>query len=102
MGNLSLVHRVLDKFQKKFPEELAEMIEALESGDIERVAHIAHRVKGTSASVSAKELAKAAAEIEDLGKTGRATDIPARMDRLGDEWNKYLYEVEALLADEVG
>ncbi len=54
MGNIDLVNRVLKKFQTRFPEELAEMKQALECGDSERIARVAHRVKGTSASVSAK------------------------------------------------
>ncbi len=98
MGNLNLVHRVLNKFQKRLPEELAEMKKALECGDMERIAHVAHRVKGTSASVSAKGLARAAAEIEDLSRAGRATDISSRIDRLGDEWGKCLNEAVMLLS----
>lgn len=98
MGNLNLVHRVLSKFQKRLPEELAEMNKALERGDMGRIAHIAHRVKGTSASVSAKGLALAAAEIEDLSRAGRATDIPARIEHFRDEWEKCLDEAVVLLS----
>ena len=98
MGNLNLVHRVLSKFQKRLPEELAEMNKALECGDMERIAHIAHRVKGTSASVSAKGLAQAAAEIEDLSRANRATDIPARIEHFRNEWEKCLDEAVVLLS----
>ena len=98
MGNLNLMHRVLNKFQKRLPEELAEMKKALERGDTERIARIAHRVKGTSASVSAKGLARAAAEIENLSRAGRATDISARIERLRDEWEKCLNEAVMLLS----
>lgn len=98
MGNLNLVHRVLTKFQKRLPEELTEIEEALECGDMERIARVAHRVKGTSASVSAKGLARAAAEIEDLSRAGRATDIPTRIEHFRDEWEKCLDEAVMLLS----
>lgn len=98
MGNLNLVHRVLTKFQKRLPEELADMQKALECGDMERIAHIAHRVKGTSASVSAKGLAQAAAEIEDLSRAGRAMDISPRIERFRDEWEKCLNEAVMVLS----
>ena len=36
MGNIDLAQRVLEKFQQRIPEELAELEKALQLGDAER------------------------------------------------------------------
>jgi len=75
MGNVDLVRRVLEKFQTRLPEELAELEKALEGADMERLARIAHRVRGSSATVSAEGLAQAAAEVEDASRAGHVADV---------------------------
>jgi HPt (histidine-containing phosphotransfer) domain-containing protein len=90
MGNLDLVQRVLDKFQQRLPEELAELERMLELNDAEQVARVAHRIRGNSASVSAQGLQQAAAEIEDLSRMGRVTDVPVHVEHLRSEWQRYL------------
>ena len=98
MGNIGLVQRVLQKFEERMPEEFKDMESALESGDIDRVASLAHRVKGSSASVSAEGMMHAAAEIETAGRSGCETDLSERMVRLRDEWKRYLEYVPTVLA----
>ncbi|MBN2295442.1 MAG: Hpt domain-containing protein [Pirellulales bacterium] len=88
MGNIQLVERILNKFQQRMPEELEELEKALELSDTEQIARIAHRVKGTSASVSASTLQQAATEIEDLSRAGRITEIPVRIEQLRGEWDR--------------
>jgi HPt (histidine-containing phosphotransfer) domain-containing protein len=88
MGNLDLVQRVLKMFCQRIPEEMGTMEKALELKDTEQIARVAHRVKGSSASVSADGVARAAAEIEEVSRAGRMTDISASIGRLHDEWDK--------------
>jgi HPt (histidine-containing phosphotransfer) domain-containing protein len=85
MGSIDLVHRVLDKFQQRLPEELEAMEKALELGDTEQVGRIAHRVRGSSATVSAERIMQAATEIESASREGRPAELPARLDHLRDE-----------------
>ena len=94
MGNLDLVRRVLDKFQSRFPEEMLEIHNALDAGDTELVSRVAHRVKGTSASVSAKGLAQAAAELEELTRSKSGTNFTVCVNRLNKEWERFRNEVE--------
>jgi HPt (histidine-containing phosphotransfer) domain-containing protein len=61
---------------------------AMELGDAERLARIAHRVKGSSATMSAEGLRQAAAEIEIASREGRMMDVPVCIERLRDEWRK--------------
>lgn len=88
MGNIDLVQRVLDKFQQRLPEELDAMEKALQLGDTEQVARIAHRVRGSSATVSAESLAQAATEIEHASREGRPAELPARIENLRDQMRK--------------
>jgi HPt (histidine-containing phosphotransfer) domain-containing protein len=98
LGNIDLVQRVLHKFEQLLPEALAELEAGLDLEDAERIARVAHRIKGNSANVSAKGLQQAAAEIEDLSHSGRLTDIPLSFERLRAEWDRYLDYASTLLS----
>ena len=98
MGNIDLVQQVLKMFKERIPEEMHTIERALELQDTEEIAHVAHRVKGSSATMSADGLMRAAAAIEDAGREGRVTDLPAGIEHLHDEWEKYLDCAEALLS----
>jgi HPt (histidine-containing phosphotransfer) domain-containing protein len=89
MGNLDLVQRLLEKFEQWIPEELAELDQALALDDPQRVAQVAHRIKGSSASISAQSLQRAAAEIVELSREGRLADLPASVGQLHGEWERY-------------
>lgn len=89
MGNLELAERVLAKFAERFELDLAELERHLNGEDREQIAGIAHRIKGSSANVSAEGLRAIAAEIEQLGRSQQYAEIPARMDQLRCEWIRY-------------
>jgi HPt (histidine-containing phosphotransfer) domain-containing protein len=90
LGNLDLVVRVLDKFEQRLPEELAELERAVELGDAAKIALAAHRIKGNSSNISAAGLQQAAAEIEDLSRAGQVADIPPRLQKLHGQWQRYV------------
>jgi HPt (histidine-containing phosphotransfer) domain-containing protein len=85
MGNIDLVRRVLGKFQQRLPAELAELEGAWKLDDLEQVARVAHRVRGSSATVSAEGLARAASAIEEAGRGGRAAKIPEYIEQFRHE-----------------
>jgi HPt (histidine-containing phosphotransfer) domain-containing protein len=89
MGNLDLMERVLDKFEQRLPEELAELERVLELGDAAMVAQVAHRIKGNTSNVSAAALRRVAEEIEDLGRAGQVAD-KALLTNLREQWHKYI------------
>jgi HPt (histidine-containing phosphotransfer) domain-containing protein len=98
MGDVGLVQRVLKTFQERMPEEMETIEKSLLSRDAEQIAHIAHRVRGCSASMSADGLMRAATEIEEASRQGRLSDLPAGIEHLRDEWEKYLDCAAALLS----
>jgi Amt family ammonium transporter len=90
MGNLDFVERVLERFQERFPQQLAELERLLETKDAEQLAMAAHRIKGNSANVSATGLHRVAGEIEGLCRANRLGEIPRHVDRLHREWARYV------------
>jgi HPt (histidine-containing phosphotransfer) domain-containing protein len=102
MGNIDLVQRVLDKFESRLPEELAELDRMLEQEDAAKIALVAHRIKGNSSNVSATSLRHAAGEIEELSRAGRVADARAQMDCLHGEWRRYVESRDELRASIAG
>jgi len=96
MGNLEFVDRVLTKFQQRFGEHLDELEQAVAQDDAERVALLAHRLKGESASVAAGALRDRAGEIEALGRAGRIASIPDCLQRLRGDWARFTESVSTL------
>ncbi len=90
MGNLDFVEKVLEKFEEGFPQQVEELESLLETRDADQLAAVAHRMKGNSANVSATGLYRVATEIEGLCRANRIGEIPARVDRLRREWDRYV------------
>ncbi len=101
MGNLNLMERVLDKFEKRLPEELAELEQALQLHDAATIAQLAHRIKGTCSNVSAGGLRQAAEEIEYMGHAGRVADN-THLANLRRQWRRYIDCRPALRASAAG
>jgi HPt (histidine-containing phosphotransfer) domain-containing protein len=89
LGNLELAGRLIDKLQSCLPQEIEGMEQALADQDSEQVARIAHRLKGATASVSAQGLNRVLEEIEQFGRAGVLSVIPASLERLRGEWEQF-------------
>ena len=97
MGNLEFAERVLEMFQEQFPQQVAELERLLETEDVERLANVAHRMKGNSANVSAPGLHQIVAKIEDLCRADRVGEVSIHIDRLHHELARYLDRSAQLL-----
>ncbi|MEW4563088.1 Hpt domain-containing protein [Bremerella sp. JC770] len=64
IGRLDLVEKALHRFQGSLEDDLQSLEEALETLNSQEVARIAHRIKGTSLTVSAERLAGFAMHLE--------------------------------------
>ncbi len=70
-GNKKLYAKLLCKFKEGRETAVEEIREALESGDVETAAGIAHSVKGVSGNLGAESLYSAAADLEKAIKEGK-------------------------------
>ena len=63
-GDDDMVVELVDQLGERLPVALAEMRAAAEAGDSDRVAHLAHTLRGSAAQLGAMHLARAAGEVE--------------------------------------
>jgi HPt (histidine-containing phosphotransfer) domain-containing protein len=96
LGNISFATHILAKFQDRFEQDLLELDRAILTQDAGAVARIAHRIKGASANVAAAQLHESSAEIEQLGRDQRLSDISTHVDRLRQEWSRFMNHTSSL------
>jgi len=82
LGNLALVERILKKFTTQLNCDLAELEKAARIGDAESFALVAHRIKGMSANVEARELNRLAATAEQCALARVISELPQCLERL--------------------
>jgi len=70
MGQRGFVERVLTKFETKAREDLESIEQGVQAGDAERIAFLAHGLKGAAANLSAEALRDVAAKMERVSRSG--------------------------------
>jgi HPt (histidine-containing phosphotransfer) domain-containing protein len=73
-GNRALAARLLRKFVAQSADDMDVIARASAGKDHERVAQVAHRLKGTSGNLGLKAISRLAAELEICGTEGSAGD----------------------------
>jgi len=96
MGNIEFAERVLTKFQQCFGEDLAQLEQELFSENVEEIARVAHRLKGASANAAAPALREQAADIEDLARARKITEIPPHLEQLQGAWSQFVEEAASI------
>ena len=64
LGRLDLIERALARFQEGLVDDLTQLEQAIGASDEQEWARLAHRIKGTSLTVSATRLSRCALELE--------------------------------------
>jgi HPt (histidine-containing phosphotransfer) domain-containing protein len=85
LGNVDLAARVLKKFAIQLDNDLAELAKALTGSDAEAFAMVAHRIKGMSANVEARDLSRHAAAAEQCALDRDVNELPFCLDRMRQE-----------------
>jgi HPt (histidine-containing phosphotransfer) domain-containing protein len=67
---------IYDGFVADSPNDLNALAEAIQAGDIPRVASLAHRAKGSAANFGFQGVSLAAGEIESLARSGLLDGAP--------------------------
>ena len=82
LGNLNLVERVLAKFESQLDSDLAALEQAVQAGDVDSAALVAHRIKGMSANLEARHLFQSAMAAERLAKNACMAELPEQIARM--------------------
>lgn len=85
MGNSALVRRILQKFLNQVGVDVNSLVSAIGRQDVTEAIRIAHKVRGTSLSVSAIEMARLAHAIEMLAESASTADLFALATDLSNE-----------------
>jgi len=87
-GDRELIRDLLSIFKEEFPQHHQALRKAVESMDAPRIASEAHALKGMLANLGAQSAAEAAAQLEQLGRTGASSGLEASLaafDRIAAE-----------------
>ena len=90
IGRIDLVQKALSRFQEHLAIDLEELELAAQLHDCHEIARIAHRIKGTSLTVSADRLAEYAMDLEQKAEKnddlldGSLTEIREECCRLSE------------------
>jgi HPt (histidine-containing phosphotransfer) domain-containing protein len=89
-GDTLLLKELVDLFAADYPQRLAEVREALGSGDARRVQQTAHGLKGALGSLGATEAANLAAKLETAGRDRQLILAPTLLQSLEAEIDRVL------------
>ena len=94
-AGVTVLDQVLTVFLTDTPVSLNELKQALPAGDFDRMARIAHRLKGSSGQIGAARLAQQALAIETMVSTRDAPGLSRLVAELDAEWAATAHELES-------
>lgn len=95
-GDEELLREVAQLFLADYPRALAEIREALSSGDAKRLEREAHGLKGAAANFGAQPVVAAALELELLGRKGQTFGADPSLASLVSALSQLREELESI------
>lgn len=90
LGNLEFAERILAIFQERCSTDLEELEQAIEQGDLERVAGITHRLKGACANAAAHSLCQRISQIREAACRQETEDVSRHYRELRHDWDAFV------------
>lgn len=87
MGNLDFATRILGMLNDRCEVDLAELEQAIQDYDPQRVAKVAHRLKGALANSGAYNLCQRAAAICENAPASTQEELAQQVTQLRTEWD---------------
>jgi signal transduction histidine kinase/CheY-like chemotaxis protein/HPt (histidine-containing phosphotransfer) domain-containing protein len=85
MGKQDFLERILQKFKEKALGDLKELSSHMQAADAQKLAFVAHSLKGAAASVSAEGVRQAACDLEQVAKAADFSRMEACIEALNEE-----------------
>jgi len=95
-GNDRLLSRLIALYRDDSSQLLADIDNAMKTGDAESVARAAHTLKSSSANLGATNVAAIARQIEHSARSGDLVELPGSLTKLRAQRTVALSELEAL------
>jgi HPt (histidine-containing phosphotransfer) domain-containing protein len=96
MGNLALVERVLAKFTGQLDTDLDALERAIETNNADQAAQLAHRIKGTAGSVSARHLYVNASLAEQRAQDKQVAELSSDLARMRNDRLELVETIERM------
>ncbi len=90
MGNKPLLDQLFQAFQADLEKTVMSIRKTIDEGDAERLADIAHKLKGASANLSAYPISGAAKALETLGQSGNLAEAGKVWDDLVAQKDQFI------------
>ena len=94
-----LLRDLLAIFKDDFPAHLQALREAVDCGDMKRVASLGHMLKGMLSNLAAARAAGAAAHLEQLGHAGETAGLKAALEVFESEVSELLPKLDACMSE---
>jgi ammonium transporter, Amt family len=89
MGKIELAERLLKSFESRFPEDLSKIEESLRGCDSPTASRMVHQLKGAAANVSAPDLYKMLAQLEEVVRGGQYEEAADCVEEIQQKWIRY-------------
>ena len=89
LNRLDFAERMLTLFHDQFGEELNQLEQAFDDGNLASVGKIAHRLQGACANAAATGLQSRAAELRNAVNKGSRDETSQRLSDLQSEWQRF-------------
>jgi len=101
-GQLGVLQRVLQAYESSLARHLADVAEAVEQTDADRLGRAAHTLKSSSAAVGAVAFAQHCADVEQIVRQRRVLPDVALVEALVHEGGQVLRAVGDMLRSQSG
>ena len=95
-GSMEVLAEITQIFLDGYVEQFEELTTAVEAGDVEAAAKVAHRLKGELGTLGATEAFEAGQEVVTLARANDADGVVAAFTRFQDEMQRVEPELVAL------
>ena len=96
--DMTLLRQLIAIFEREFPQLLAEMKVAIESGNAPALEKAAHKIKGTMLQFAADRAGAAALELEELGRSGTVAGAKSALEKLAYESDLLLNSLRMMVS----
>ncbi len=82
MGRVDLMQKIVETYLVRVGDDIQTLVKAIELENTPEIARLAHKLKGSSLTVSARDLAETAGAIETLVEASLNESLPAMAHKL--------------------
>ena len=98
-GDPELLDDLVTMFKSHYPTVIEELRDAINQSDATGIRESAHQLKGVVGNFYAPSCTESASTLEQYGKDGELTNVPARFAQLQTELDALEHELDSLCSE---